>query len=186
MFRIILYMALSLLAAIGGAFLFYEYAFHVNFPIMIAGLFALVIGSVLFGLFTACLLFPKSIPVILTNKGKETYKLLKTVIGRKKRKVFYLVFILLAFTITTLSLGISIHYLELRGDKELRNYGKITKVRIIKISHNDGRNVWFVFEHNKELHRHSLHSNHLEVGDSVEVIYSTQKPDLIRWANDYQ
>lgn len=179
-----IYLVLSIAIAVSGVFAFSGFGVNGNFLLLAIGMLAIVMGGIMSAMFISTLLFPKTIPLILADKGKETYKLLKTVIGRRKRKWFYITWVFFMLTNVLGALVIALYLFESNIGKELQQYGKVIKVEISDTHYRKSRKVDFSFVHANTLYTSSLPSNILEIGDSVEVIYSTRHPDLVRWADE--
>lgn len=70
---------------------------------------------------------------------------------------------------------------------ELNNHGKYQKVLIKSIGYKGKGSpyAFFDYEYNNELYTGSLNTNNYTEGDSAYIIFSTQEPEIVVWADEY-
>lgn len=181
--KTILYLLFAISVTVATIFAFVYFGFLNYFWPMIGSMFIGIIGTIMSGILMATLLFPKAIPIMLANQGKETNNLLHQALGKRKSNVFGVTQIICVLTFGAIALYTSFTVLENRNTKELNTYGKTIKVGITDTHYANGRNIDFSFVHNNNLYHHSLGSNTVQIGDSIYITYSTRLPHLVRWAN---
>ena len=168
---------------VAGVFAFAHFGFLSHFWLMIASMFIGIVSAIMSGIFMATLLFPKTMPIMLAGKGKETNKLLQQTLGKKQRTAFGATQIICMLIFGAVTLYSSFTLLENRIAEELNTHSKTIKVGVTGIHHTNGRKIDFAFIHNNNLYHHSLSSNTVQIGDSIYITYSTRLPHLVRWAN---
>jgi hypothetical protein len=184
--KTILFLLASIAATVTGIFAFAHYGFLGQHWAMLASMLISVVGAIISGMFIAMLMFPKTIPVMLANQGQQTFKLLKTAIGRKKRSAFGITQAICMFTLGAITIASEFTLMDSYIKDEIQNYGRVIKVGINDIHYTRRRSIDFSFVHNNNLYTHSFSSSNLQVGDSIQIIYSPRMPHLVRWANEYK
>jgi hypothetical protein len=69
----------------------------------------------------------------------------------------------------------------------LKNFGRVQKVKINDI-HSKGKGAPYAFFHfylDGEKHSTDLSSKNYRIGDTATIIFSTDNPDIILWADDF-
>lgn len=71
---------------------------------------------------------------------------------------------------------------------QLKNFGQLQKVRINDIHRTTkgGPYVSFEFYFNGKKFEDRLSRNNYNVGDSAKIIFSTNNPDIVIWAEDFK
>ena len=122
-----------------------------------------------------------------TLSDSQKYKIFKKTIGDKKVRIINLTYIFLfsvLFAITTYTLVLALNKYE---QFQLINYGQIQKV-IIKDIHHKGKGApyaFFDFHLDGKIHTTDLSSSNYNIGDSVNIIFSTNDIDIVKWEDAF-
>ena len=72
-------------------------------------------------------------------------------------------------------------------ENQLKEYGVVQKVRIKNIGRKGKGSEYAGFDYylNDEVYSNDLVEKEFAIGDSVEIIFSSSKPDILQWAEDF-
>lgn len=186
MIRLTLSLVLSVSAvAVGSAMMCYHvYPDSIIFPI---GVFLSLIASVVAGLSMGAMCIPEARAYMLNAQERRLKKNLKKAIGYRKYDLFLLIVVFTTCILAASAFVISANETSKQQGGELRKYGKVIRVEITDIYYRKGRRTAkFSFEYNNDLITHSVSGQNLQIGDSIEIIFSPRNPNLVRLAGDVE
>jgi len=154
--------------------------------VRLMGILACIIvgfGSLLFAISLTKLFFPDFREIDLGSLfNREKYNMFKKTLGRQF-KIFITTYISI-WLITFVGCGYwYFSFTSTYKIRQLEKYGQIQKVKVndIVIFHNLGRQVEFDYYFKNEKYTNRLLSDDIQIGDSVDIFFSTQNPDLVSW-----
>lgn len=145
-------------------------------------------GSLFLSISLTRIIVPTKIDFNFTTlSDKNKYQILKDTIGSTKVKVIsisYISLLLILFSGTAYGLITSLNKYE---KDQLKNFGRLQKVRINDI-HYKGKGTpyaFFDFYLDGKKYTNDLNPKNYSIGDSATIIFSTNNTDIVKWADDY-
>lgn len=133
-------------------------------------------------LLMAAVLVPESQQYIVTEVTRAERGNLEKTIGKdKSRKFIWILFgSLFGLIFTYFIIYAGIH--NTQKSNELNTYGEIVKVRISGIGYyKKTRKAEFTFRHKNKWYHNNLPSKTFQVDDSIHIVYSTSRPEIVEW-----
>jgi hypothetical protein len=179
------YIILSILMVVIGAFIAYQLYFTRGFfaeVIQFSGFMSMIYGLYILSMFLTELIIPSKL-----YKGKNIahtyqYQKLKRQITFESRLMCFMVFFI------TVSLYSSTFYLFFKRVNEyekyqLTNFGQLQKVRIVDTYYKKSRYAEFKIYYNGMIYTDRVGSKNLNIGDSINIQFSTQNPNINVWVD---
>lgn len=154
----------------------------------IVSFFLIGVGSLLLSISLTRMIMPIKADFsfsILADKKK--YQILKNTIGSTKIKIInasYISLFLLLFGTTAYGLIASLNKYE---ENQFKTFGELQKVKINDIRYK-GKGTpyaFFDFYLDGKKYSNNLSPKNYNIGDSATIIFSTNHPDLVEWAEDF-
>ena len=185
------YSLLNALLILIGAFIFYK-VFWKNDGSRLLGLIGFCFvsfGSILLSVsLTRIIINTKTDFDFTTLSNPKKYQILKEKIGVTKLRVINTMYASLTIIIFASTAYEVFNYVNEYKINQLKNFGQLQKVRINDIHRTTkgGPYVSFEFYFNGKKFEDRLSRNNYNVGDSVKIIFSTNNPDIVIWAEDFE
>jgi hypothetical protein len=123
-----------------------------------------------------------------TLSNPKKYQILKETIGLPKVKMINTMYASLTVMIFASTVYGVYNYVNEYKNNQLKDFGQFQKVRINDIHRTTkgGPYVSFEFYFNDKKFKHRLSRNNYNIGDSARIIFSTNNPDIVIWAEDFK
>lgn len=123
-----------------------------------------------------------------TLSNRLLYQSFKKKVGPAKANKVTAIFIMLFFLLGGSAGYYFVMYINRYEESQLKEYGQYQKVRIKDIQNKGKGQQYASFDYyvNEIRYSNDLDQKDFEIGDSVEIIFSTHDPDIILWADDFR
>lgn len=153
------------------------------------GYFIVGFGSILLSIsLTRIIVSTKTDFDFTTLSNPKKYQILKETIGFSKVKIINTIYCSLSLIIFGSTAYGLFTFLNKYEKEQLKNFGRLQKVRIYDI-HYKGKGAKFAFFEfylNGKKYTNDLDPKNYKVGDSATIIFSTHNTDIVKWADDVE
>lgn len=181
---------LSFVIAVAGLLLLNKFVWKQDAKRFIAflGLLIAVTGAYLFCYYLTRLLVKHGGHFKLSSLTSEAgFMLFKEKAGNRVAKKTSRIFGITFITVFAPLIFFSVKYFNNYQEKQLKQYGEFRKVRVddVRKKGKGGPYAFFEFSYKGKKYLTNLYNNGFHTGDSAEIIFSTQNPDIVMWGEDY-
>ena len=123
-----------------------------------------------------------------TLSNQKKYQILKEAIGSSKVKVINTIYCSLSVILFASTVYGLLNFLNKYEKEQLKNFGRLQKVRIYDIQYKGKgtRYAFFEFYLDGKKYTNNLSPKNYSVGDSATIIFSTHNTDIVKWADDFE
>lgn len=105
-------------------------------------------------------------------------------IDEQTKKTLFKSNFILGFSIIIVTILIFILSTNYYEKQQLENYGVIEKIKTEHVSYDIKQNKYFAITYNQKNNHTYLSLDNYEIGDTIEIIYSTRNPNIIKYVKD--
>jgi hypothetical protein len=183
------YSLLNSLLILVGAFIVYKVWWtHDGAKYLgLIGYFIVGFGSILLGVsLTRIIISTKTNFDFTTLSNPKKYQILKDTIGSSKVKVINTIYCSLSLILFGSTAYGLLTFLNKYEKEQLKNFGRLQKVRIYDIHYKGkgSRYAFFEFYLDGKKYTDNLSPKNYSVGDSATILFSTHNTDIVKWADD--